>query len=109
MSGNTDIEVNIQSTEQLQQKKKRGRPKIHKDRAEYLKQYQQQKYLNDEQFRIKMKEKSNINYKENKDEIIAYQKQLQERYRIAFNILKKMKQHNKIPSEYKDEVNVICV
>lgn len=107
MSESADIEVDI--TLQEIPKKKRGRPRIHEDRTEYLKQYQQKKYLNDEQFRNKMKEKSNINYKENKDEIIAYQKQLQERYRIAFNILKKMKQHNKIPSEYKDEVNVICV
>lgn len=107
MSESADIEVDI--TLQEIPKKKRGRPRIHEDRSEYLKQYQQKKYLNDEQFRNKMKEKSNINYKENKDEIIAYQKQLQERYRIAFNILKKMKQHNKIPSEYKDEVNVICV
>jgi hypothetical protein len=133
MSESDDIEV--QSTETLQQTRKRGRPKKIQDMKEYMKdyrkeydkkrykekkdqiikkntEYQNNRYKNDEEFREKVKENNKEyherNYEKNKDKIIEHQKQLQHKYRLALNILKKLIQNDKIPSEYKDEVTLIC-
>ncbi len=128
MSESADIEVDI--TLQEIPKKKRGRPKKIQDMNEYMREYnkkryhensevaakkieyQKIRYKNDEEVRQKVKENNKKyyekNYEKNKDKIIEHQKQLQHKYRLALNILKKLFQNDKIPSEYKDEVTLIC-
>jgi hypothetical protein len=129
MSTNTNIEVDV--TLQEIPNKRRGRPRKIQDMKEYKQEYNKKKYQenkdkiikknteyqnnrykNDEEFREKVKENNKEyyekNYEKNKDKIIEHQKQLQHKYRLALNILKKLIQNDKIPSEYKEEVSLIC-
>lgn len=71
-------------------------------------EYQNNRYKNDEEFKIKTIENSKKYNEKNKDQVIEYQKQLQHKYRLALNILKKLIQNNEISSKYKDEIRIIC-
>lgn len=125
MSESADIEVDI--TLQEIPKKKRGRPKKIQDMKEYKREYnkkkyqensdvaakkieyQKNRYKNDEEVREKVKETNKEYYEKNKDKLTDYQKQLHHKYKLALTILKKLIQNDKIPSEYKDEVTLICM
>jgi hypothetical protein len=85
------------NTIQTVSSKRRGRPRKCDDRKEYLKEYYQNK-----------KENYKQKYEENKDEVKEYNKSQQEKYRRCYQILKQMIMKNEIPSQYKDEVSLIC-
>lgn len=108
----TDINLEttqiLNESQDVSQPKKRGRPKKHNDRSEYLKNYHKEKYENNEEFRNKMKEQSSVKYIENKEEIKKCNKQIQEKYRNAYKILKDLFTKDDIPSHYKEQMKQVC-